>query len=55
MTSVRNMFGRVRSAASFFGSAVRVAGAIESRVAPDARDLRRMGIDPKAFTTIGLG
>lgn len=55
MTSVRNMFGRVRSAAKLFGSAVRVAGALESRVNPDPQDLRRMGIDPRAFTTIGIG
>ena len=55
MTSVRSMFGRVRSAAGLFASAVRVAGALESRVAPDPQDLRRMGIDPRAFMTIGHG
>lgn len=55
MTNVRNVFGRVRSAMGLFGSAVRVAGALESRIAPDPQDLRRMGIDPKAFTTIGHG
>ena len=55
MTSVRSMFGRVRSAARVFASAVRVAGALESRLAPDPQDLRRMGIDPKAFMSIGHG
>jgi hypothetical protein len=55
MTSVRSMYGRVRSAAGLFASAVRVAGALESRVSPNPQDLRRMGIDPHAFTTIGHG
>lgn len=55
MIRMRDMFGRVRSAAELFASAVRVAGAVEGRVAPDPRDLRRMGIDPRAFTTIGHG
>ena len=55
MISVRSLFDRVRSALQLFGSATRVAGALESRVNPDPRDLRRMGIDPRAFTTIGIG
>jgi len=55
MTRVRNIFGRVRSAAGLFASAVRVAGALESRVVPEPRDLRRMGMDPRAFMTIGHG
>jgi len=37
------------------GSAVAVAGAIENRSKPRASDLRRLGIDPKAFTSIGHG
>lgn len=55
MISVRSVFGRVTSAAELFYSAARVAGAVEARRTPDARDLRRMGIDPKAFITIGHG
>ncbi len=55
MISVRSVFGRVRSAAELFASAVRVAGALESKVKPDPQDLRRMGFDPRAFTTIGMG
>ena len=55
MISMRNAFGRLRSAMGLFGSAVRVAGALDSGVAPDPQDLRRIGIDPRAFTTIGHG
>ncbi len=55
MISVRGTFTRVRSALELFGSAARVATAVEQHVAPDPRDLRRMGFDPKAFTSIGHG
>ena len=55
MTSVRNVYERIVSAAGVVGSAIRVAGALESRRTPDPRDLRRMGMDPKAFTSIGHG
>ena len=55
MSSVRSVFGRVRSALELFGSAVRVAQAVQSDARPDPRDLRRCGIDPMAFTTIGHG
>lgn len=35
------------------GSAVRVAGAVEGRHQPKARDLRKLGIDPVQFGKIG--
>jgi hypothetical protein len=35
------------------GSAVAVSRAVEARRAPRASDLKRLGIDPAAFGTIG--
>ncbi len=55
MTNMRSAYGRFRSAMRVVGSAIRVAGALESRAQPDPLDLRRMGIDPKAFLSIGHG
>lgn len=55
MTNVRSMLGQVRSALSLFATATRVAGAIELRKPPHPDDLRRIGIDPRAFTSIGHG
>ena len=55
MTTVRSMYGRVRSAMGIFGSAARVAGALENRVKPGPADMRRIGMDPHAFLSIGLG
>lgn len=36
-----------------FGSAVRVANAVEGRRTPRARDLQTLGIDPTQFGAIG--
>ena len=55
MTSMRSVYERLRSTAGLIGSAVRVAGALENRANPNPQDLRRMGIDPRAFLTIGHG
>ena len=55
MISMRDVFGRALSAAEVVGCAVRVTGAVQSRVKPNPKDLRRLGMDPRAFTTIGHG
>jgi hypothetical protein len=44
---------RIVSAVRVFGSAARVAGAIESRKAPNPRDLESVGISAAAFSAIG--
>jgi hypothetical protein len=46
---------KLKRSLAAFASATRVAGAIESRRRPDPHDLRRLGIDPQAFTSIGIG
>lgn len=55
MTAVRNTFGQLRSVLDIFGSAIRVANAVENGGKPALHDLRRLGVDPRAFTTIGHG
>ncbi|WP_176556066.1 hypothetical protein [Rubellimicrobium rubrum] len=43
---------RVLGAADMFFTAARVAGAVDRGVAPNDRDLTRLGIAPKAFARI---
>jgi len=51
--TTRNPFSAIREFLDFFGSAVAVSRAVEAKRAPRASDLRRLGIDPKAFDSIG--
>ena len=46
---------KLKSSLAVFVSASRVAAALESHNRPLASDLRRLGIDPKAFTSLGHG
>jgi hypothetical protein len=55
MTRQRTLFSRLRGAAETLASATRVAAAVEARRKPPVSDLRRLGIDPHAFTSIGHG
>lgn len=48
-----DFFRRAASALSFVGAAASVAGATAERQRPRPRDLRRLGIDPAQFETIG--
>jgi hypothetical protein len=50
-----NGLAKLKSSLAVFASATRVAAAIENRRRPDPVDVRRLGMDPHAFTTIGLG
>jgi hypothetical protein len=58
-TNGRNLpmtvLARFRSSLATFAAATRVAAAIENSRRPRTVDLRRLGIDPQAFTSIGLG
>ncbi len=49
------VLARFRSSLATFAAATRVAAAIENSRRPRTVDLRRLGIDPQAFTSIGLG
>lgn len=44
-----------RSSLATFAAATRVAAALESSRRPSPVDLRRLGIDPQDFTSIGHG
>jgi hypothetical protein len=48
-------FQKFMSSLAAIRSAARVAAAVENGTAPNAGDLRRLGIDPRAFSTIGHG
>jgi hypothetical protein len=50
-----NGIAKLKSSLAVFVSATRVASAVENRRRPQASDLRRLGMDPHAFTTIGHG
>jgi hypothetical protein len=50
-----NGFARMKHSLAVFVSAARVATAVESQQRPLARALHRLGIDAKAFTSVGLG
>jgi len=51
--TTRNPFSAIGEFFDFFGSAVAVSRAVEANRVPRASDLRRLGIDPKAFGSIG--
>jgi hypothetical protein len=51
--NTRSAFNRIGNAMRAFGSAVAASRAIESGLTPEARHLRRLGIDPKQFGEIG--
>ena len=55
MTRQRTLFGRLRGAVESFASATRVVAALENHRTPRPADLRRIGIDPHAFTSMGHG
>jgi hypothetical protein len=48
LSRIGNLFATI-------GSAVAVASAVENRSRPRASDLRQLGIEPRAFTSIGHG
>jgi hypothetical protein len=52
MELVRTLLGRLLDVLT---SARQVAAAVEVRRTPREADLRRLGIDPAAFTSIGHG
>jgi hypothetical protein len=45
----------LKSSLTTFAAATRVAAAVENHRRPRAVDLRRLGIDPQAFTSLGHG
>jgi len=47
LQSIRDLVGSI-------GSAINVSNAVEARRMPRSRDLRRLGIDPEQFKTLGL-
>jgi hypothetical protein len=49
------VLARFRSSLATYAAASRVAAAVESYRRPRETDLRRLGIDPHAFTSIGHG
>lgn len=51
MKSLRSLIGTLRLVAP----AARVSTAVENGRRPSSRDLRRLGIDPECFTSIGHG
>ncbi len=51
--NTRNAFHRIGNAMRAIGSAVAAARAVEGGLTPEARHLRRLGIDPKQFGEIG--
>lgn len=50
-----NGFRKFMNTLAIMGAAGRVANACENNRAPRAADLRALGIDPRAFTSIGHG
>jgi hypothetical protein len=55
MTSNRTFLRRVADVYATLGSATRAAGATQAGRSPAAVDLERLGIDPRAFLTMGHG
>lgn len=52
--SKRSTMSSISRFIGMFGSAINVSRAIENRKAPEAHDLRRLGIDPAQFSKIQL-
>jgi hypothetical protein len=55
MTSSDTFFRRVADVYATLGSATRAARATQAGRSPAAVDLERLGIDPRAFLTMGHG
>ena len=55
MTIIDAIFNRIASGIELINSAAAVSHALETGHAPKAIDLRALGIDPRAFSTIGHG
>jgi len=55
MSSNRNtgLFARLGNFVDVFGSAIATASAVEAGRQPKARDLKKLGIEPGAFRSIG--
>jgi hypothetical protein len=53
--NVMTGLARLKSSFEVFVSATRVAAAVENRRRPRPSDMKRLGFDPDAFTSIGLG
>lgn len=51
--NVRTHFNSIGAIVSLLGSAIAAAGAVERGRAPEARHLKKLGIDPKQFNRIG--
>ena len=49
----RSAASRILDIFDGIGAAFAAAGAVRNRRQPDARDLRRLGIDPEQFARIG--
>jgi hypothetical protein len=49
------VLARLKSSLATFVAASRVAAAVENHRRPRTADLRRLGIDPQAFTSLGHG
>jgi hypothetical protein len=45
----------LKSSIAMFAAASRAAAAVETHRRPRSLDLRRLGIDPQAFTSLGHG
>ena len=55
MTTVTRAFDYTVRLVASIRSAVAVAAAVEARRTPDPQDLRRLGIDPRSYLSMGLG
>jgi hypothetical protein len=49
------VLARLKSSLAVFAAATRVAAAVENHRRPHTTDLRRLGIDPQAFASLGHG
>lgn len=55
MTIIDALFDRIARGIALLRSATAVSQAVKTGIAPDALDLRALGIDPRAFASIGHG
>ncbi len=55
MTIIGTIFSWIAAGAERFYSAGAVAVAVENGARPKPADLRALGIDPRAFATVGRG
>jgi hypothetical protein len=55
MTTIRTMATWLVEGLKRLQSAGAISAAVEARRVPRTRDLQRLGIDPRAFTSIGHG